>query len=107
MVGKSPAPRRSPEAAPPAAAARLLVWPSSSLNNRGSVPLLILSPYFPSFFILARTIWAVLAIVLDYIFIVKLLAPVDGYYKLDVYLYYANCLLLPLAAAALRRNFAV
>ena len=41
-------------------------------------------------------IWTILAIVLDYVFIVKMLKPV-GYYKLDVYIYYALTFLLPLA----------
>jgi len=41
-------------------------------------------------------IWAVLAVILDYIFLVKLLNPAGGYYKLDVYVYYALALLLPL-----------
>lgn len=41
--------------------------------------------------------WALLAVVLDYVGIVKLLAPPEGYYRLDVYLYYALTLLLPLA----------
>jgi len=40
-------------------------------------------------------IWTIMAIVLDYIFLVKLLNPVDGYYKLDVYLYYIITLMLP------------
>lgn len=48
--------------------------------------------------------WCLIAIVLDYLFIVKLLNPSDGYYKLDVYLYYASALLLPLAAALIRRR---
>ena len=38
------------------------------------------------------------AIVLDYLLIVKALNPADGYYKLDVYLYYALTFILPLAA---------
>lgn len=46
-------------------------------------------------------IWCALAVVLDYIFIVKLLAPSDGYYKLDVYIYYVSTLLLPVIAALL------
>jgi hypothetical protein len=46
--------------------------------------------------------WSVIAIVLDYFGIVKLLAPPDGYYKLDVYLYYLLTLLLPLGAFWLR-----
>jgi hypothetical protein len=36
--------------------------------------------------------------------IVKLLNPPDGYYKPDVYLYYLITLVLPLAAARLRRG---
>ena len=39
--------------------------------------------------------WSVIAIVCDYLFIVLLLNPVDGYYKLDVYLYYLLTLVLP------------
>lgn len=39
--------------------------------------------------------WALMAVVLDYIFIVLLLKSSD-YYKLDVYLYYALIFLLPM-----------
>ena len=49
-------------------------------------------------------IWAAIAIVLDYLFIVKLLNPADGYYKLDVYLYYMLTFLLPVGSALLRRG---
>lgn len=42
--------------------------------------------------------WTVMAIALDYIFIVKMLNPPDGYYKLDVYLYYALTFAIPMAA---------
>jgi hypothetical protein len=42
--------------------------------------------------------WTLIAIVFDYLFIVKTLKPADGYYKLDVYLYYALTFILPLAA---------
>ena len=41
--------------------------------------------------------WTLLAIALDYPLIVRLLHPADGYYKLDVFLYYALTLLLPMA----------
>ena len=41
-------------------------------------------------------IWALMAILFDYFFLVKLLNPADGYYKLDVYLYYIITLLLPI-----------
>ena len=41
-------------------------------------------------------IWTVIAVVFDYLFLVKLLKPADGYYKLDVYLYYLITFCLPL-----------
>ena len=52
----------------------------------------------PSFghYVVVALVWTALAMVLDYIFIVKLFNPAD-YYKADVYLYYALTLLLPLA----------
>ncbi len=40
-------------------------------------------------------IWTVMAIVLDYLFIVKLLNSTD-YYKLDIYIYYSVTFLLPM-----------
>jgi hypothetical protein len=40
-------------------------------------------------------IWTIMAIVLDYFFLVKLLNATD-YYKLDVYIYYILTLLLPI-----------
>lgn len=40
--------------------------------------------------------WTFIAIVCDYLFLVLLLKPADGYYKLDVYLYYVLTLALPL-----------
>jgi hypothetical protein len=41
--------------------------------------------------------WTVMAAMLDYVFIVKMLKSA-GYYKLDVYVYYALTFLLPVAA---------
>ncbi len=40
-------------------------------------------------------VWLILAVVLDYIFLVKMLAAVN-YYKLDVYVYYLTTLILPI-----------
>ena len=40
-------------------------------------------------------IWMIMAIILDYIFIVKLFKS-PAYYKFDVYLYYALLIILPL-----------
>lgn len=42
-------------------------------------------------------VWTSLALILDYLFIVKLLNPADGYYKLDVLIYYALTFIMPLA----------
>ena len=40
-------------------------------------------------------VWLVIAVVCDYVFLVRLLQPADGYYKADVYLYYVLTLVLP------------
>ena len=47
------------------------------------------------YFVLA-VVWTLLAIVLDYFLLVKMFKPADGYYKLDVYLYYVLTFALPL-----------
>lgn len=39
--------------------------------------------------------WTLIAVILDYLFLVKLLKPADGYYKPDVYLYYGLTLVFP------------
>src|SRR5690349_1831187 len=41
-------------------------------------------------------VWTMIAVLFDYLFIVKAFNPSDGYYKPDVYLYYALTFLLPL-----------
>ena len=45
---------------------------------------------------LLAVIWTLIAIIFDYFFLVKLFKPVDGYYKLDVYLYYTLTFVLPI-----------
>lgn len=40
--------------------------------------------------------WALIAVGFDYLFLVKLFKPVDGYYKLDVYVYYLATFILPI-----------
>jgi hypothetical protein len=40
--------------------------------------------------------WTSIAIISDYIFLVKAFKPADGYYKVDVYIYYALTFVLPL-----------
>ena len=48
------------------------------------------------YYLLLALIWTSLAITLDYFFLVKVFKPADGYYKLDVYLYYTFAFILPL-----------
>ncbi len=48
------------------------------------------------YFLKIGIIWALIAIVFDYLFLVKLFKPEDGYYKLDVYFYYLSTLTLPI-----------
>jgi hypothetical protein len=50
------------------------------------------------YYLLMAMCWALMAIIFDYLFLVKALKPADGYYKLDVYLYYAVIFALPLLA---------
>jgi hypothetical protein len=51
----------------------------------------------PRFYLLLSIAWTSIAVLFDYVFIVKAFSPSDGYYKPDVYLYYALTFLLPLA----------
>ena len=48
------------------------------------------------YYVLLAFVWVMIAVVFDYLFIVKAFKPADGYYKLDVYLYYALTFALPL-----------
>lgn len=47
-------------------------------------------------YVILALVWTLIAITCDYLFIVKALNPIDGYYKLDVYLYYLFTFLMPL-----------
>lgn len=46
-------------------------------------------------YLLLGVVWALIAVVCDYLLLVKIFNPVDGYYKLDVYIYYFTTLFLP------------
>jgi len=48
------------------------------------------------YYVLLAIIWTCIAVIFDYLLIVKVFAPTDGYYKLDVYLYYLFTLVLPM-----------
>lgn len=49
-------------------------------------------------------IWTILAVVLDYLLIVKAFNPPDGYYKLDVYLYYGLTFFLPVLTGIIKNQ---
>lgn len=55
------------------------------------------------YYFLLSIIWTLVAIIFDYFFLVKLFKPADGYYKLDVYIYYLLTFILPLIVGY-RRN---
>jgi len=46
-----------------------------------------------------------IAVIFDYLFLVKMFKPTDGYYKLDVYLYYILTFLLPLIVGWRKKFF--
>ncbi len=48
------------------------------------------------YYLLLAISWTIIAMAFDYFFLVKVFNPTDGYYKLDVYLYYAFTFVSPL-----------
>lgn len=56
---------------------------------------------FP-YYVFLGLVWALIAVVFDYLFIVMAFSPTDGYYKLDVYIYYFMMLALPLIVGLIR-----
>lgn len=48
------------------------------------------------YYVRLAVVWVLIAIIFDYFFLVKVFKPADGYYKLDVYLYYLITFVLPL-----------
>ncbi len=48
------------------------------------------------YYVLLSFAWTAIAIVCDYFFLVKVFKPADGYYKLDVYIYYLLTFILPI-----------
>jgi hypothetical protein len=50
------------------------------------------------YYLKLAAIWTLIAVVFDYLFLVKVFKPVGGYYKLDVYVYYVLTFIMPLVA---------
>ncbi len=55
-------------------------------------------------YFLVAIVWTIIAVAMDYLLIVKVLHPVDGYYKLDVYIYYALTFILPLLTISIKKR---
>lgn len=56
------------------------------------------------YYALLAIVWILIAIVFDYFFLVKAFKPTDGYYKLDVYLYYALTFVLPMIVGLRKKS---
>lgn len=48
------------------------------------------------YYFMLAVCWTIIVALFDYLFIVQLLKPADGYYKLDVSIYYILTFLLPI-----------
>lgn len=59
------------------------------------------------YYALLGVVWVLIAIVFDYFFLVVAFKPADGYYKLDVYLYYILTLALPIVAWWIKKSRAM
>ena len=57
-----------------------------------------------NYYLLTSIAWTAIAIICDYLFLVKAFNPADWYYKLDVYLYYVLTFILPLAVGFFKTN---
>jgi hypothetical protein len=56
------------------------------------------------YYFVLSVVWTFIAVVFDYLFIVKLLNPADGYYKPDVYVYYGLTFCMPLIVGWRKRQ---
>ena len=56
------------------------------------------------YYLMLSISWVLIAIIFDYFFLVKVFKSADGYYKLDVYLYYALTFILPLKVGWLKNR---
>ncbi len=56
------------------------------------------------YYVILAICWTLIAIICDYLFLVKAFKPADGYYKLDVFLYYALTFVLPILIGWRKRS---
>jgi len=56
------------------------------------------------YYLILAVVWTLIAIVFDYFFLVKVFKPADGYYKLDVYIYYLLTFGMPLVVGTIKQK---
>ena len=56
------------------------------------------------YFLKIALAWTLIAIVFDYLFLVLAFKPEDGYYKLDVYIYYTLMFILPVLVGLYKQS---
>ncbi len=56
------------------------------------------------YYLILAVVWTLIAVIFDYLFIVQAFRPADGYYKMDVYLYYAITFISPLIVGSWKRQ---
>jgi hypothetical protein len=56
------------------------------------------------YYLWLAVIWVLLAMIFDYLFLVRVFKPADGYYKQDVYVYYGMTFVLPLMVGWRKRT---
>lgn len=56
------------------------------------------------YYLFIAFVWTFIALVCDYFLLVNVFKPADGYYKLDVYIYYGLTFILPVLVG-LRKNY--
>jgi uncharacterized membrane protein len=90
----------------PVAPARLIGWIIMPIGIIITLWVLLKKVKRESFknYLLLALIWTLIAIILDYFLLVKVFNPADGYYKLDVYLYYLLTFILPVIVGLRRRT---
>lgn len=79
----------------------LIGWIIAPFGIVATLWVLVKKVHLKSFkeYILLAVVWFFTAIICDYFLLVKLFKPADGYYKLDVYIYYLMTLVLPIIVA--------
>jgi hypothetical protein len=84
----------------------LIGWIITPFGIATTVWVLFKKIHYASFehYVQLAGIWTLIAIVFDYLFLVQVFKPSDGYYKADVYVYYGITCALPLVVGWYRNK---